>query len=274
MEKMEPFKSYLELCRRLGIRYLSSTPSGGTGTFPETDSAPLPPVPARPTAGTAVQVAEKTAALSAPVKESGMPSWLTTSADSLQAMELTAFHQDIHECQNCPLGKTRKNFVFGSGNPRSEILFVGEAPGADEDAQGLPFVGAAGKLLTKIIESTQTWKRADVFICNVLKCRPPGNRTPLPEEVDQCRPYLEEQVRIIQPKLIMALGATAAQTILKTKDSVGKLRNRWHDYSGIPLRVTYHPSALLRFEGYKKDVWADMKELTAKYHSLGPNPKA
>jgi DNA polymerase len=193
---------------------------------------------------------------------------MTLSFDSLEAMELTAFDRDIQNCQNCSLGKTRKNFVFGSGNPKASVMFVGEAPGADEDEQGLPFVGKAGQLLTKIIESTQTWKREEVFICNVLKCRPPGNRTPLPEEVDQCRPYLEEQIRIIKPKLIMALGACAAQALLKTKDSVGKLRNQWHDLDGVPLRVTYHPAALLRFEGYKKDVWADMKELTARFRVL------
>lgn len=128
-----------------------------------------------------------------------------------------------------------------------------------------PLSARAGQLLTKIIESTKNWKRQEVFICNVLKCRPPGNRTPLPEEVEQCRPYLEEQVRIIKPKLIMALGASAAQALLATRESVGKLRNRWHDFSGIPLRVTYHPAALLRFDGYKKDVWEDMKEFTAKF---------
>jgi DNA polymerase len=183
-------------------------------------------------------------------------------------MELTAFERDICGCQKCPLGATRKNFVFGSGNPQAKVLFIGEAPGADEDEQGLPFVGRAGQLLTKIIESTQTWKRSDVFICNVLKCRPPGNRTPLPEEVEQCRPYLEEQIQIIKPRLIMALGAVAAQALLRSKDSVGKMRNRWHDHNGIPLRVTYHPAALLRFDGYKKDVWQDMKELTAKYQEL------
>lgn len=203
-----------------------------------------------------------------PTEQASSPAWMTLSFDSLEAMELTAFDRDIQNCQNCPLGKTRKRFVFGSGNPNASVMFVGEAPGADEDEQGLPFVGKAGQLLTKIIESTQTWKRGEVFICNVLKCRPPGNRTPLPEEVDQCRPYLEEQVRIIKPKLIMALGASAAQALLKTKESVGKLRNQWHHFEGIPLRVTYHPAALLRFEGYKKDVWADMKEMTAKYGTL------
>jgi DNA polymerase len=196
--------------------------------------------------------------------------WMTLNRESVQGMELTAFDVDIRECQKCLLGSTRTNFVFGSGNPLAEVMFVGEAPGADEDAQGLPFVGRAGQLLTKIIESTKTWKREEVFICNVLKCRPPGNRTPLPEEVEQCRPYLEEQIRIIKPKLIMALGASAAQALLNTKESVGKLRNRWHEFSGIPLRVTYHPAALLRFDGYKKEVWADMKEFSSKYAEIGP----
>src|SRR5579871_3120096 len=187
----------------------------------------------------------------------------TPSSETLEQVRA-----DLGECTRCKLHSTRHSIVFGSGNPKAEVVFVGEGPGADEDAQGLPFVGRAGQLLTKIIESTKTWKRGDVFICNVLKCRPPGNRTPLPEEVEQCRPYLEEQINIIKPKLIMALGASAAQALLKTKDSVGKLRNKWHDYAGIPLRVTYHPAALLRFDGYKKDVWEDMKELTAKYTDL------
>jgi DNA polymerase len=181
---------------------------------------------------------------------------------------LAAFDEKICGCQKCPLGKTRRHFVFGSGNPEAGVMFVGEAPGADEDEQGLPFVGKAGQLLTKIIESTKAFKREEVFIANVLKCRPPGNRTPIPEEVEQCRPYLEEQIKIIKPRLIMALGASAAQALLRTNEPVGKLRQKWHEVAGIPLRVTYHPAALLRFEGYKKDVWADMKEFTAKYQEI------
>ena len=263
MEKTAKLKSYLEFCRRMGIRYLSSISAGGKAEAMDgrliTQSDPVSPT---------VRSEPSPQVFDAIPPAGVKPKWLSHSPDSLQAMELTAFDQDICQCQNCPLGKTRKNFVFGMGNPQAEVMFIGEAPGADEDAQGLPFVGRAGQLLTKIIESTKTWKREDVFICNVLKCRPPGNRTPLPEEVDQCRPYLEEQIRIIKPKLIMALGASAAQALLKTKDSVGKLRNKWHDFDGIPLRVTYHPAALLRFDGYKKDVWEDMKELTAKYHGL------
>jgi len=254
--------SYLQVVKRLGIRYVSLRPSQPVtlSASPVEEAASIEAVPAvEPTV--LIQTQSGAPAL-APLK------WLTTSPDTVRAMELTAFYQDIHECQNCPLGATRKNFVFGSGNPEAKVMFIGEAPGADEDTQGLPFVGQAGQLLTKIIESTQTWKRSEVFICNVLKCRPPGNRTPQPEEVEQCRPYLEEQIRVIQPKLIMALGASAAQALLRTKDSVGKLRGGWHDFEGIPLKVTYHPAALLRFDGYKKDVWQDMKEFTAKYKEL------
>lgn len=254
-DQAEDLRRHLELCQRLGVRYVSwearTEAPAPVADRPLPESAGAEPLP-----------------VTAPVAPGSGPAWITASFDSVEAMELTAFRQDICECQNCPLGQTRKNFVFGMGNPRAEILFVGEAPGADEDEQGLPFVGRAGQLLTKIIESTKTWKRDEVFIANVLKCRPPGNRTPLPEEVEQCRPYLEEQIRILKPKLIMALGSSAAQALLKTKDSVGKLRNRWHDLNGVPLRVTYHPAALLRFDGYKKDVWEDMKELTAKYQEI------
>ncbi len=256
MNVLSELQKQLELRKRLGVRYVDLNRV----------SSPAPSAPpVEPEASVPVPATEAPPQPLAP--GSGAP-WMTLSFDSLEAMELTAFDRDIQNCQNCSLGKTRKNFVFGSGNPKASVMFVGEAPGADEDEQGLPFVGKAGQLLTKIIESTQTWKREEVFICNVLKCRPPGNRTPLPEEVDQCRPYLEEQIRIIKPKLIMALGACAAQALLKTKDSVGKLRNQWHDLDGVPLRVTYHPAALLRFEGYKKDVWADMKELTARFRVL------
>ncbi len=271
METQNPLRSHLELCRQMGVRYLSpSVPSAGQLEAPplpeETKKPQVPIVIETQVAPPTPLVEEKPAVPSK--SSSAMPPWMSGGAGTIQAMELTAFDQDICQCQKCPLGATRKSFVFGSGNPKAGILFVGEAPGADEDEQGLPFVGKAGQLLTKIIESTKTWKREEVFICNVLKCRPPGNRTPLPEEVEQCRPYLEEQIRIIRPKLIMALGASAAQALLKTKDSVGKLRNKWHDLSGIPLRVTYHPAALLRFDGYKKDVWEDMKELTVKFVEL------
>ena len=241
--------------RRLGVRYASmSTGRRSVVATPEplvpspmSVGPPVPPV-------TALPIRPKAAQAPAPVSIPGTP--------------LDAFRQKICECQKCPLGKTRQKFVFGSGNPKAEVVFVGEAPGADEDEQGLPFVGRAGQLLTKIIESTKTWKRDEVYICNVLKCRPPGNRTPLPDEVEACRPYLEEQLSLLQPKLLVALGSSAAQALLKTKEPVGKLRGKWHDLGGIPLRVTYHPAALLRTDAYKKDVWEDMKVLTARFKEL------
>lgn|GEM_PF-1324093 len=262
MNPIGPLKNYLELCRRLGIRYLSALPQDSLeGKSVRTNS--LDPV------SVAVQETPIRKEIpSTPEIVATSTSWLTVDPDCVEAMELRAFDADIHDCKNCPLGATRKRFVFGSGNPKAEVMFVGEAPGGEEDLQGLPFVGPAGQLLTKIIESTKTWKRPEVFICNVLKCRPPGNRAPLPLEVEQCRPYLEEQIRIIKPKLIMALGASAAQALLNTKDPVGKLRNGWHDYSGVCLKVTYHPSYLLREPGKKKDVWADMQEFTAKFTGI------
>ena len=256
MEQPSGLRQYLEMCKRMGVRYLSVVTEKPSSPDPISDSAPIP----KPEEPKESFVSERSADYTP-----HQPKWMTLYPETIQAMELMAFEKDICECQKCPLGKTRTNFVFGSGSPKAEVLFVGEAPGADEDQQGLPFVGRAGQLLTKIIESTQTWKRQDVFIANVLKCRPPGNRTTLPEEVEVCRGYLEEQIKILKPKLIMAMGASAAQALLRTKDAVGKLRGKWHDLEGIPLRVTYHPAALLRDERYKKDVWEDMKEMTRKY---------
>jgi uracil-DNA glycosylase len=287
MENQKLLKLYLEMCRRLGVRYISLAPeriahpaqrpapvrpsaavmrASDAKSEMSAKSAPFPK-PEKPLGGPPSKPFERASDIQGRPDDGtqGRPHWMTSNEESIQAMELVAFQKDICECQKCPLGKTRKNFVFGSGNPQAKVVFVGEAPGGEEDAQGLPFVGAAGQLLTKIIESTKVWKRSDVFICNVLKCRPPNNNTPSPEEVEKCLPYLEEQIQIIKPKLIMAMGASAARALLRTTDSVGKLRGRWHDFNGIPLRVTYHPAALLRYEGYKRDVWEDMKELTKRY---------
>ena len=163
-------------------------------------------------------------------------------------------------CQKCPLSKTRTHLVFGVGNHKAELMFVGEAPGRDEDLQGEPFVGRAGQLLTKIIEAIGM-KRTDVYIANVLKCRPPGNRNPLPEEIVLCMPYLIKQIDIIKPKVLCALGTFAAQTLLNTKAPVGTLRGRFHEYQGIPMMVTYHPAYLLRNPNDKAKVWEDMKKV-------------
>ncbi len=163
-------------------------------------------------------------------------------------------------CQKCSLSKTRTNLVFGVGNHKADLLFVGEAPGRDEDQQGEPFVGRAGQLLTKIIEAIG-FKRTEVYIANILKCRPPGNRIPLPEEVVLCMPYLIKQIEIIKPKVLCALGTSAAQTILNTKAPVGTLRGKFHEYQGIPMMVTYHPAYLLRNPNDKAKVWEDMKKV-------------
>jgi len=167
--------------------------------------------------------------------------------------------QEMANCQLCQLAKTRYNLVFGDGNPHAQIVFVGEAPGADEDEQGLPFVGRAGQLLTDIIVKGMKLKRKDVYICNILKCRPPGNRNPLPDEISMCEPFLKKQLRIISPKIICALGTFAAKTLLKTDIPISALRGRFHSYEGIKLMPTYHPAYLLRNPAAKKPVWEDVQ---------------
>ena len=180
---------------------------------------------------------------------------------------LDAFHSEICNCTACPLGHSRQNFVFGSGNPEAGIMFVGEAPGAEEDRQGLPFVGEAGGLLTRIIEAMRM-RREDVYICNVLKCRPPNNRDPLPEEVDQCEPYFKRQIEIVQPRIICALGRVASQALLRTTSPLGALRRTLHQHEGIPVIVTYHPAALLRNAGFKRQTWEDIKWLRRQYDGV------
>jgi len=174
--------------------------------------------------------------------------------------EMQQFFHEINHCAKCGLYKSRTNFVFGMGNPHANILFVGEAPGRDEDLQGLPFVGKAGKLLEKMLNALQM-KREDIFIANVLKCRPPGNRDPLPEEVSQCEPYLIKQIEMIDPKIIVGLGRISAQVLLKTTDSLTRMRNQVHSYHNIPFLVTYHPAALLRNPRWKRESWQDLLKI-------------
>ncbi|MEX2152859.1 MAG: uracil-DNA glycosylase, partial [Gemmatimonadaceae bacterium] len=173
--------------------------------------------------------------------------------DSLDAVAAA-----VASCTRCPLYSTATNPVPGQGNPNAGLMIVGEAPGATEDEKGLAFVGAAGQLLTKILAAVDL-KREDVFICNVLKHRPPGNRNPMPDEVTACRPYLARQFELIKPKAILALGTFAAQTLLETKLAIGKLRGQLHRYHGVPLIVTYHPAALLRNPSWKRPTWEDVQ---------------
>ncbi len=172
---------------------------------------------------------------------------------------LEQLQQCVAGCQRCPeLAKTRNKTVFGVGSPEAKIMFVGEAPGADEDAQGIPFVGAAGQLLDKIIVASGL-KRDELYICNILRCRPPGNRKPLPDEAANCREYLDGQIAVINPDYIICWGATAAQNLMATDQSIGKLRGQFFQYGRAKVLCTYHPSYLLRNPAAKKDVWEDMK---------------
>ncbi|MGD0274897.1 MAG: uracil-DNA glycosylase [Syntrophales bacterium] len=182
--------------------------------------------------------------------------------DDHQSLE--GLRAELGDCQRCSLGRTRKNLVFGEGNPHASLVFVGEAPGADEDSQGRPFVGRAGQLLTKIIEA-MGMKRSDVYICNILKCRPPENRNPLPGEIASCESFLIQQLKVIRPKVICALGTFAARTLLRKEVPITVLRGHFHDYQGIKVMPTFHPAYLLRNPNAKRQVWEDvqvvMKEL-------------
>jgi uracil-DNA glycosylase family 4 len=172
--------------------------------------------------------------------------------------ELSAF---IGDCKRCKLAPLRTHLVFGVGNPEADLMFVGEAPGADEDARGEPFVGRAGQLLTDIIERGMGLKRADVYICNVIKCRPPDNRNPEPDEVAACEPFLMRQIDLVCPRAIVALGTFAVQALLKVKTPISRLRGNWHEVRGVKLMPTFHPAYLLRSPSEKRVVWQDIQEV-------------
>lgn len=186
------------------------------------------------------------------------------------ADSLTRLNEMICNCTKCALGHTRTNFVFGVGNPKAGLVLVGEAPGAEEDLQGEPFVGRAGQLLNKILEAIN-FKREEVYICNILKCRPPNNRDPQPEEISSCEPHLWKQLELIKPKIILCLGRIAAQVLLKTNDSLATMRSRVHEYHGIKLMVTYHPAALLRNPNWKRPAWEDVQKVRKLYDELKDN---
>jgi DNA polymerase len=183
-------------------------------------------------------------------------------ATSLPAdgVTLDAVRADLGDCQRCPLSVTRKSLVFGVGNPAARLVLVGEAPGREEDEKGEPFVGEAGRLLDRILLAMGL-QRDQVYICNVLKCRPPNNRDPEPVEVATCEPFLKQQLAAIRPELIVALGRFAIQTLLQTKVPISRLRGTWQSYQGIPLMPTYHPAYLLRNPLGKREVWADMRQV-------------
>lgn len=188
-------------------------------------------------------------------------------ARSASTGDLAALAATVAACTRCRLAQGRQTVVFGFGNPDADLMLIGEAPGAEEDRQGLPFVGAAGELLTKIIQAIDT-RREDIYITNILKCRPPGNRDPLPDEVAACRGYLERQIDLIQPKVIVALGKIAAQTLLGNESPIGQMRGQWYRVKGIPAMVTYHPAALLRNQALKRPTWEDMQQVRDRLREL------
>jgi uracil-DNA glycosylase len=196
-----------------------------------------------------------------PLTSSGPSLFDATGAPSAET--LIQIRDHLGECTRCKLHSTRDKIVFGDGNAKAQLVFVGEGPGADEDAQGLPFVGRAGKLLTQMIEAMGL-KRGEVYICNVVKCRPPGNRQPEPDEVATCSPFLFRQLDSIKPNVIVCLGATAFQTLLGTSRGISHYRGQWLDYRGYKMLATYHPAYLLRNPAAKADVWKDLQKVMAE----------
>jgi DNA polymerase len=225
----------------------ASRPAEGAAPAAPSPGVPpsSPPAPAAPAAG-----------------DDGSPYGLQDKGCGSTA--LLGVRRELGACARCKLGASRTHLVFGVGNPAAELVFVGEGPGADEDAQGEPFVGRAGQLLTKMIEA-MGYRREDVYIANVVKCRPPGNRNPEPDEIEACEPFLRAQLGAIQPKVIVALGKFAAQTLLRDTTPISRLRGRWAQYEGVKLMPTFHPAYLLRSPEEKKKAWEDlqlvMKEL-------------
>ena len=191
------------------------------------------------------------------------PPSLFEAANKKPSETLLQIRDDLGECTRCKLHTTRNKIVFGDGSPQAKLVFVGEGPGADEDAQGLPFVGRAGKLLTQMIEAMGL-ERRDVYICNVVKCRPPGNRQPEGDEVEACSPFLFRQLDSLKPKVIVCLGATAFQTLLRSNRSISHFRGQWLDFRGYKMLPTYHPAYLLRNPAAKADVWKDLQKVMAE----------
>jgi uracil-DNA glycosylase len=231
---------------------------------PKPKSAPLPAPPAIPT-----RAAAAASASSLPLMPVAPSRSLFDAAERIENDTLPRIRDDIGDCTRCRLHQGRTNIVYGVGNPKAELVFVGEGPGHDEDVQGEPFVGRAGKLLTQMIEA-MSLRRGDVYICNVVKCRPPENRLPERDEIATCSPFLFRQLAAIQPKVICCLGACAAQTLLETTQGISRFRGEWFDFRGSKLIATYHPAYLLRNPNAKSEVWKDLQKVMSL---LGLQPR-
>ena len=224
------------------------------------EGVPNAPSTAAAAPAPAIEPAAKPAAPHVRPAESG-PELFSPYPGLEQTQTLQSLLEFIGDCKRCKLAPGRTNLVFGVGNPNAELMFVGEGPGADEDERGEPFVGRAGQLLTDIIERGMRMRRQDVYICNVVKCRPPGNRNPEPDEVAACEPFLMRQIELVKPRVIVGLGTFAVQSLLKVKTPISKLRGRWYEVRGIRMMPTFHPAYLLRNPGDKRLVWADIQEV-------------
>ena len=241
VELARALRAWVEYERELGVVGYPAAPAAPSGAVPGTAASPVPaPAPSRVAAPTLDLFAEPGVA---------------------QAGTLEELRAAIGDCQRCKLARHRTHLVFGVGNPHARLVFVGEGPGHDEDLQGEPFVGRAGQLLTEIITKGMKLRREDVYICNVIKCRPPDNRNPEPDEVASCEPFLMRQLQLIRPEVVVALGKFAAQTLLRTKAPITQLRGRWFDYQGVKLMPTFHPAYLLRNPADKRLVWEDIRKV-------------
>jgi uracil-DNA glycosylase len=248
-------QAYVEALQAWGVQHIAADQASTPGSLdPQEGQALQPREPAPAVAGPARPALSSLA--SAGSQESHLP--LEPTLDPLAKLSLAELEAVAKPCTACRLQHGRTHVVFGVGNPRAELMFVGEAPGRDEDIQGEPFVGRAGQLLTRIIEAIGM-KRDDVYIANVIKCRPPNNRNPEADEIARCEPYLIRQIALVQPRLIVALGTFAAQTLLQTKSPISQLRGRFHTYQGVKLMPTFHPAFLLRNPERKRAVWEDMQ---------------
>ncbi len=250
------------------------SPADSSPAIPQASSVSIPEESSLPKAKAkvAVHVVAAPVPRIAPVIAPSGPS-LFEVVEKVQDDSLLKIREDLGECTRCKLHKGRNKLVFGDGSPKAQLVFVGEGPGADEDAQGLPFVGRAGKLLTQMIEAMGL-QRKDVYICNVVKCRPPENRTPEPDEVKTCSPYLLRQIDVINPKVIVCLGAVAAKTLLETTRGISQYRGEWQEWRGRKLLATYHPAYLLRNPPAKADVWKDLQKVMAELGLQLPKKKS
>jgi DNA polymerase len=253
---LDSVRDYLEQLAEEGLEGLPAT--APTRAAAPKAAVPAASVPARD----GVSSRDAAAGAASPPRPASAPIEMLSRYPGLEKTatleELRAF---IGDCQRCKLAPLRTHLVFGVGNPEADLMFVGEAPGADEDARGEPFVGRAGQLLTDIIERGMGLRRADVYICNVIKCRPPDNRNPEADEVAACEPFLMRQIDLVQPRAIVALGTFAVQALLKVKTPISRLRGNWHEVRGVKLMPTFHPAYLLRSPGEKRLVWQDIQEV-------------